>query len=120
MSLFVDQTKLLEIKFYVGSDKDGKQMISSKKFTSDDVVQSTEYSMSFKKPSYADNVKILDSALKVINEEIQVNPVIMRYERFCILLAKWSLPEEVNKENIDRLDPEIANFVIAELEKVIS
>jgi len=123
MSLFVDQTKLLEIKFYVSLDKDGKQIVygSLEKATEGDIVQGSEYSMSFKRPSYVDNVKILNSALKVINGgEIQVNPVLMRYERFCTLLVKWSLTDEVNKENIDKLDPDIANFVIAELEKVLT
>jgi len=121
MSLFVDQTKLLEIKFYVSFDSEGKQIISSEKTKPDDASADTEYTMSFKRASYSDNVKILDSALKIINDgEIQVNPVLMRYERFCTLLVAWSLPDEVNKENIDKLDPDVANFVVAELEKVLS
>ena len=123
MSLFVDKSKLIEIKFYEMTDPEGNEKVSLSK---EENPGATEYSMFFRRPSYVDNVKILDSALKIVNDgEVQVNPILVRYQRFCTLLVKWTLKNEegkdmeVNKENINQLDPEIANLIVAELEKTI-
>jgi hypothetical protein len=121
--MFISPENTFEINVYVDNRSDNTKITDflpkEKDVKSEDI---TENKVIFRRPGYGDNVQILSSALKVVDGGLQLDPTLLRYERFCVLIKSWDFCDEngkimeVNRENIGKLDPDIANFIIEKLE----
>lgn len=120
-NLFVNPNDTFEVNVCIGTGKNSLPEIKEKIDKNDK--DATEYSITFRRPGYGDNVQILSSSLKVVDGAIQLDPNLLRYERFCTLIKEWTFKDEndrimeITRKNINKLNPDVANFVIAEMEK---
>ena len=130
--LFVDPKETLEISFFIGTGGDGslfavseEKEFSDKEFKDKNITDVQKHNVIFRRPSYSDNVDILSLTLKTKGEEIVLDPTLLRYERFCALAKEWSLvneknePIELNRKNINNLEPDIANIINNKLEAAL-
>jgi len=130
-SLTVNKEDIMKIEFYEAKNAEGTVMyISSKKeelSNSKDVAQETikKHEVIFRKPNFKDNTNILSKAIKVESGNIVVDPVMLKYVRFVTLLKDWDLidddgmPMSPNSTSVDKLDSDVANLIMDQLEKII-
>jgi len=126
-NMFVNSNNTFEVNVCTGTDKNGTSVISEKLSLDKDVLKDTsDNKIFFRKPGYGDNVQILSAALKVVDGGLQLDPTLLRYERFCTLIKSWDFKDEngkvleVTRQNINALDPDIANFIIEKLEEKLA
>lgn len=126
-SLFVDKSKLLEVDFYVGTSKKGEMVAAATKDGFEKAMEVSDvekHTVKFCMPSYRDNVEILSMTMKTNGNNVELDPALLRYERFCALLVEWTLTENGDtvrptRANIDRLSPQIANVIMDCFDEVL-
>lgn len=122
-NLFVNPNDTFEVNVYVDDRNDNTKITSFWPKDEEKSENVSENKITFRRPGYGDNVQILSSSLKVVDGAIQLDPNLLRYERFCTLIKEWTFCDEndkvmgITRENINKLNPDVANFVIAEMEK---
>jgi len=129
--LFIKPSEEIEVVFYtvLGSDKefyhnvDKKELLKNKNIIPDDI---KEYCISFRRPNYKDNVDTFGKAVKIEGDNVKVDPIALRYLRFCTLLKSWNLKDDDGKSipadsrYIDELNPIIAGIILDELDRKLS
>jgi len=126
-SLFVKDDDAVIVKIFLAKDKSGDFLASNNKEAL--LIQAVpetleEHQVSFKKPSYGDDVSVYSSAVKIENNNIKVDPVLFRFNKFVSLARSWTFKDEggiipVNMDNIRKLDPGLANLILDEFEKIV-
>lgn len=126
-SLFVDKSKILEVEFYVGISKKGELIASATEGGFEKAMEVTDiekHTVKFRMPSYRDNVEILSMTMRTNGNSVELDPALLRYERFCALLTEWTLtengePVRATRTNVDRLSPQVANVIMDRFDEVL-
>ena len=67
----------------------------------------------------------MNKAVNVQDGNVHIDPVVLRYNRFCTLLKEWTLEDEygqpipANTRFINDMNPVFANLILDELENLI-
>lgn len=124
--IFVNKRERIKVNFVIGQTKKGECVaaLDDKSFEEKDEVSSIEeHYVEFKRPSYRDNVETFSKTLRVEGQNMQIDPALLRYERFCTLISDWSFTKDdgsiykPTRENIDNLNPDIANVIMDGLDR---
>jgi len=121
IDLFIKPGDEIKINFVVATDKGGKIYIDlSKKdmieMLEDNLSAIEEHFVIFKKPNFKNTVEISQS-ITTNGTDIKFNLLVDRYHKMLKLLKSWTLKDdkgeilEPNKNNIDNLNPIIADFL---------
>lgn len=130
MSLFVNKNEEIEIKVFFAKDNELKEYFSPDRDSlekNETIDKSTikEYSAFFRKPNYSDVVDIFSKSIVMIDGQIRIDPSILRYKKFSVLLARWNFTYEdgaivpIDNDSIANLNPEVAGILTDGLEKII-
>lgn len=128
-NIFVNKEDSIKVNFVVGTDKNGKTVSALKESDFDkslEVKDLESHYVIFRVPTYADNVEVFSKTLTVEGDNATVDPALLRYERFCILVKDWSFKDEEDKairasrENIDSLSTNIANTIMDGLDNALN
>jgi len=130
--IFIDNNETISFNVFVGLDSANKlyaaesreELVKESSLVQDSIMS---YSFEFRVPTYRDNMDFFSRSVKTDAQgEFEINPSLLRYERFVSLLCKWDLKDSSGnvikpiKENIDKLNPVLADVVMAKLEDTIS
>jgi len=129
-SLFVNQKDLIVVKVVVAKDKknenlyisNSKEDLLGKKEVDKDSLE--EYEVRFKHSDYGDSVNIYSNSVNIEGNSVKVDPMAVRYKRFITLIKDWTFTDEdgkslkVSEDNINALHPDLANFILDELERL--
>ena len=128
-NIFVKSDEEFDINIYIakGSDDNLYASISEDVLKKNDKVADEsiiKHTITFKRPTYKDNVDIYSHSVKFEGGEMTVNPVNLRYIKFGTLLKDWTFKDsngediEANLENMNNLDSDLAGLIMDELEKI--
>jgi adenylate kinase family enzyme len=130
-NIFISADDEFEVKLAVAQAKDDSHQIVADlsgetiKETYKDAIDETtieEHSIWFRYPSFEDQSKIIDSAVKIENDSYQINPQALRYKRITQLIKRWTFkgrdgkPTNPSAEMVKKLHPVIAMFIGMQLE----
>jgi hypothetical protein len=130
-NIFVSPDDEFDVRIVIASAKDDPHQVVAdvstekvKEVYGDAVDDASieEHTVTFRYPTFNDQTKIIDSAVKIENEAYQVNPQALRYKRLTQLVKRWTFcgkdrkPTVPNEEMIKKLHPVIAMFLGAQLE----
>jgi hypothetical protein len=124
MNLFVNADDRIKFSLFVTVDC-GKLLVTDAPATEANLVGYTELTFEFRKPSYKDTVAIMRGNLTTDGSKVAFDPATMRYERMVVLIKDWSLcapagdKVQPSQENIDRLDPVLADAIASKLEAML-
>ena len=125
--LFIKANETITITIFIAKDKNGNSMFNIleeellDKGVSKEEIKKEE--IIFRKPSYRDNVQILNKAVTVQGDSVHVDPMLLRYNRFCTLLKSWTFKDEdgneipANARYINDINTDLANTILDELDK---
>ena len=127
--LFIKKDETITVEVHVAQGKDGKTVFSAKAdeleakgIKKEDIKKEV---ISFRIPTYSDNVQILNKAVTVQDGNVHVDPVALRYNRFCTLLKYWTLRDNdgesipANARFINEMNPDFANLILDELDNIL-
>ena len=127
--LFIKKDDTINVKIYLAQNQKNETIFAIKK---EEMVQQgikeediKEETIEFRRPSYSDNVQIMNKAVNVQDGNVHIDPVVLRYNRFCTLLKAWTLkdkdgqPIPANTRFINEMNPDFANLILDELENFI-
>lgn len=134
MSIFINQSETINVKFFIALGNDGhtiyadkdKEVIIKEKNVNQNTIK--EHQAIFYRPSYKNEVDILAGAMNTSGEadgSIRLNFAAISYKRFITLLKEWTLTDDngqpipATKENVDRLHPAVARSIISALDELI-
>ena len=134
--LLIKKDDTLEIKIYLGVDKEDRLLAHADKpklLESGAVVTPEDellvVTMFFRKPSYKDEVDVIGSALSqkvdATGESFSINPAAIKYSRFIQLFTDWDLKDDegkkipANLDNVDSMHPALAGAAIEALEEAL-
>jgi len=127
MGIFVDKKSTFNFSIFVAELEEKVIAFSNKNDIKKEAENVYELELTFKTPNYKDNVDITRKAVTSNGLEINIDPVVLRYERFISLLKEWKIVKdgkkevvEVSKENIDSLNPVVAEMILSELDILLS
>ena len=127
--LFISDKELISITFCAAKDKNGELVVAATESDFDkslEIVDPKVHTVKFRQPSYRDNVEILSMTLKTNGEAVEIDPALLRYERFCALVKEWDLVDEdgelvkVNRININKLNPDVATIIMDRFDEASS
>jgi hypothetical protein len=127
--LFINNKELMEVTFASATDKKGGLVVAKDTNSFDKgagVTNTVEHTVRFRQASYRDNVEILSMTLKTKGDDVEIDPALLRYERFCALVKEWTLTDadgeavKVNRNNIDKLNPDVAAIIMDRFDEVVA
>ena len=123
--MFIKPEETLKAEFFVAYSKTipGKMYAATdKKFFADnkdaDTSITENHFVVVRRPTYRDDIAVASAAISSDMATMTVDPAKLRYERFVRLVIEWSLKDEkgiqveVNRANIDTLNPALANVIV--------
>jgi len=126
IDLFIRPGDEIIIKFAVAQDKNGKIYTDAVKKDLEEVLGNKvenieEYTVVFKKPSFKDTMEISQS-ISTDGTSIKLNLLADKYHKMIKLIKSWTLKDEngeileTNAENINALNPIIADIISSQLD----
>ena len=79
----------------------------------------------FRKPTYQDSSQILGISQKIVNNEIQIDPVLLSDQVIKKLLIDWDLKTEAGEkidckmENVNKVHPSLIRTAVNKIVKII-
>ena len=129
-NLFVNPEENIAVEIFVATSKGKiiaesteKALKSENKEIDPESIES--YQITFRRPSYKDNVDIMKLTMTTDGEGIKADIATLRYERFVGLIKEWSFKDEsgssipATRENIDKLQGAVANAVMNALDEAL-
>ena len=122
--IFIDDKERIKVDIYIGKSKDGKKVFADQRIegikANEDLDDSSleSHNVSFKYPTYKEEVNAMNKGLQTTDGNLEVNIAGINYARLVSLLVEWSFkdkdgnPIPVTKANIDALNPAIANAMV--------
>lgn len=127
-NLLVKEDDVIEIKIFVGENDKGVLVASANEEVVNTFTQGEKQSFNFvfRRPSFKD-AKILAQNISVNTEDISsinLNLHLTKLKKVSYLMIRWDLKDNEGKEisfspeNVDALDPTVANALANELDDV--
>jgi hypothetical protein len=127
MKLFISENDNMDASLYVGY-KDGKLFVfdtdqEAKTFFNKDKFSKIDFS--FKKLDFGSSRKIQEKSIVNRDGNMTFDILSFRYERLINSIKSWSILDEndnpvpVNKENIDKMEPVLANAILGLCDKLM-
>lgn len=125
IDLFVKPGDEIKINFVVATDKEGKIYADLVKKDLEELLERSldkteSYTAIFRKPSYKDNIDMAQS-ISTNGTDIKINIAVDKYQKMLKLIKSWDIKDgkgnilQPIKENIDRLNPIIAELLANQL-----
>lgn len=127
MDLFVKPEDEFDISIVVGSSKTKKEHIycntdeaSLKEVAGEDLDTYKTYKIVFRYPTYGDSIKIVDAAVSLSVDSVNLAPGELRMERISTLIKSWNLAEKApDRTQIESLNPLVANVIGFQLDEAL-
>jgi hypothetical protein len=127
MKLFISENDSTESSLYVGY-KDGKLFVfdaeqDAKTFFNKEKFSKIDFS--FKKLDFGSSRKIQEKSIVNRDGNMSFDILSFRYERLINSIKSWSILDEngipvpVTKENIDKMEPVLANAILGLCDKLV-
>jgi len=131
MGIFIEDKDTIDVKVFIldtgdniYADTDKKVLLKRLK---EEKVEGdcTEHVFKIGRMNYRVNVEVTKKSVTMNGEDISVDPSTYRYERFVSLVRDWTFKDAkgkkvpVNRSNIDKLNPEVANAVLVKLDSIL-
>jgi hypothetical protein len=127
MKLFISENDTTDASLYVGH-KDGKLFVfdtdqEAKAFFNKEKFSKIDFC--FKKLDFGSSRKIQEKSIVNRDGNMSFDIMSFRYERLINSIKSWSISDEngitvpVTKENIDRMDPVLANAILGLCDKLV-
>ena len=125
--LFIKPSDEIKIVFYtvLGPDEELHCNVDKKELLKIEGAKEEaikEHGIVFRMPNYKDNVETFGKAVKIEGDNVQVDPIALRYMRFCTLLKSWTFKDDNEKSIppdprfINELNPILAGLILDELQ----
>lgn len=128
--IFIEPSETITIKIYAGQGKNGKLLASHdlemlKKEENFDENSLKDYEVVLRRPSYRDEISILNTGVKGDISAMRFNFAEVNYNRLVQLLKSWTFMDDRGspiapmKENVDKLHPVIARAIADALDEIL-
>lgn len=130
--LIISPDDRITIKFALGLNKNGSIIGDTSEETlkrtfGEDLRTDTieEHQALFRRPTFGDLVRITGTISTTDGTGFDFNPLAIRIGRLKGLLKEWSLKDEEDQpipaipENVDKLDPVVANIIGVQLDAIL-
>ena len=130
MKIFVNENDEFTVKLFITEDEKGKMVATCNqeefdKYNDKMKEVTNDYVLTLRYPSYKDNVNISKKAISFDGENIHIDSVTLRFERFLSLLKGWTLTDDsgnkvpITRDTVGSLDPIIAGVILDKVDETL-